>query len=486
VPDGLKNAPRHALSHELFVRALGGVTLLAWLSLHPQLPGLFGPRGIVPLGERIEALVAREGWLEAALSTPSVFFVLGGSLAAQEAVVVLGGLSAGLLALGLLPGPLALLSFVLYLSFVSLGWPFLPLQWDTLLCEALVLGALLGRWRGGSRPAALQAPGPLLRWVGMSLVTRLLLASGLVKLLSGDPTWRDGSALAFHHWTQPLPSPLAPWLHGLPAPLHAMATYATLALELGAPLLVLFGARARRLSAALCVALMLAIGLSGNYGFFGFLTAALCLPLLDDEALVWLVPRLGTVPVAPEGATRRIPAIAYAWVATLAFAQSMGLALPAPLEATSDRIGRFHVAGQYGLFAVMTTDRPELLLEASRDGSEGGWEAYDFAYKPGDPARGPRWCVPHLPRLDWMLWFAALSAETPGAAHVEPWVLRLVRGLLEDRAELRAMFRRLPLGGARPRALRLVRGRYRFATEGAEAWEVEERRVLATWRRRDD
>jgi hypothetical protein len=486
VPDGLKERPRYALAHELFVRAVGGVALLAWLSLHAQLAGLFGPHGLAPIEARVTALALRDGWLAAMLEAPSVFFLIGGSLAAQEVVVLLGELAAGLLALGVLPGPLALLSFALYLSFVSLGWPFLPLQWDTLLCEALVLAALVGRWRGGSRPASLPDPGPIVSLVAMSLVTRLMLASGLAKLLSGDPTWRDGSALAFHHWTQPLPAPLAPWLHALPAPLHTVSTYGTLALELGVPCLVLLGPRARRISAALVLGLMLAIGLSGNYGFFGLLTAALCLPLVDDAALLRVLPRLGALPVAPESTRRRTPALAYAALAGLAFAQSMGLVLPAAVQDAADRVGRFHVAGHYGLFAVMTTDRPELLLEASLDGAtDGPWEAYEFAYKPGDPSRGPRWCVPHLPRLDWMLWFAALSEAEPGAAHVEPWIVRLVRGLLEDRAELRGLLGRLPLGGARPRALRLVRARYRFASDGGTPWSVEDRRVLAVWRRAD-
>lgn len=482
----LKTASRHALSHELFVRALGGVALLAWLSLHVQLEGLFGPRGIVPLEQRIELLVDRAGFLDAFFSAPSLFFVLGGSLAAQRAVVLAGELAAIALALGVSPGPLALLSFVLYLSFVSVGWPFIPLQWDTLLCEALVLAAILGRWTPALRPRALPEPSPILRWAGYSLVTRLMLASGLVKLLSGDPTWRDGSALAFHHWTQPLPSPLAPLLHRLPAPIHGLETYATLTLELVVPLLVVAGPRARAASAAIYVGLMGLIALSGNYGFFGLLTAVLCLPLVDDALILGALPRLGALPLEPRGTGPNGPAWLYAGLAAVALAQSLGLALPAEAEALTERIGRFHVAGHYGLFAVMTTDRPELVFEATMDGSlAGGWETYDFQYKPGDPTRGPGWCIPHLPRFDWMLWFSALGAEEPGIEHVDPWVVRVAHGLLEDRAEIRALFRRLPLDGARPRALRLVRARYRFGGPEGDPWAVEERVVLATWRRRD-
>lgn len=480
MPDELTARPaRYGLAHELYGRALGAVTLLAWMSLHVQLTDLFGERGIVPMSLRLSALLDRDG-AGAMLSSPSVLFVVGGSSASMHAVALLGEVSAIAMTLGLLPGPAALLSFVLYLSFVSVGWPFIPLQWDSLLLEALVIAALLGRWRRW-RPDAIGAePSTSGIVVGASLVTRLFFASGLVKILSGDPTWRDGTAMTFHHWTQPLPGPLAPLLHAMPTSMHVVETYATVLLEVGAPLLVFAGVRGRRAFAAIVVVLMFLIGASGNYGFFNLLTVVLCIPLLDDAALSRLLPmrlRLPPAPV-PVAAPVRVVMGTYVTWAAIQLLTSLGTPVPSALEGGYVALNRLHIAGHYGLFARMTTDRPELIFEATEDGTT--WAAYDFFEKPGDPARGPRWCAPHMPRFDWMLWFAALSED----GELDGWVLRVAAGLMENRPETRALFRSAPFEG-RPLAIRIVRARYLFATEGDDPWRIESRRVLRTFRRRD-
>ena len=152
--------------------------------------------------------------------------------------------------------------------------------------------------------------------------------------------------------------------------------------------------------------------------------------------------------------------------------------VPSALAGGYVALSRLHLAGHYGLFAVMTTDRPELVFEATEDGTT--WAAYDFFEKPGDPARGPRWCAPHMPRFDWMLWFAALSED----GELDGWVIRVAAGLLENRPETRALFRSAPFE-ARPLSVRIVRARYVFATSGPDRWRVQSRRVLRTFRRRD-
>jgi uncharacterized membrane protein YphA (DoxX/SURF4 family) len=485
MPDRLTS---HALSHELYLRALGATALVAWLSLHIQIDGLFGPDGLLPMALRIEAFESRDG-ASAFWQSPSLLYVVGGSSGAMHALIITGELAALGMIFGIATGPLALLSYVLYLSFVSLGWPFLPLQWDTLLLEALVVGALLGRWRSPRATLPLKPPGMLARIVGYALVTRLLFASGLMKVLSGDPTWLDGTAMTFHHWSQPLPSPLAPYLHALPSWVHAIETYATLAIEIGAPLLVLAGVRGRRAFAAITVVLMALISLSGSYGFFNLLTVVLCIPLLDDAALLRVMPNalrpLGLPSSLPPAETPGGSALllAYLTCAAIQLVTSLGAPVPTALEGVYLALYRTHVAGQYGLFARMTTDRPELLFEGSSDGVE--WEPYDFWYKPGDPSRSPSFCAPHMPRVDWMLWFAAIP-EPPehGAAELDPWVAHIAQGLLQDRPETRALFRSLPLHGGRPDYLRLVRARYVFADEGSDAWRVEDRHIVRTWRRR--
>src|SRR5205823_1819230 len=103
--------------------------------------------------------------------------------------------------------------------------------------------------------------------------------------------------------------------------------------------------------------------------------------------------------------------------------------MPRFIAAIADRVDPFRICSGYGLFRVMTKDRREIVIEGSRDGVE--WSAYEFKWKPGDPNRVPGWCAPHQPRLDWQMWFAALST-----ARQNPWFMRFVECLLENKTDV--------------------------------------------------
>src|SRR5262249_15222940 len=99
--------------------------------------------------------------------------------------------------------------------------------------------------------------------------------------------------------------------------------------------------------------------------------------------------------------------------------------VPMPVRFVQAWLSPFHLADGYGLFAVMTTSRPEIVFEGSNDGVN--WLAYEFRYKPGDDLRRPPpWVEPHMPRLDWRLWFAAMEP-----CQANPWVFALVKRMLE-------------------------------------------------------
>ena len=121
----------------------------------------------------------------------------------------------------------------------------------------------------------------------------------------------------------------------------------------------------------------------------------------------------------------------------------------------------------YGLFRVMTTDRPELVLEGSRDGTR--WESYGFRYKPGDVERRPGFVAPFQPRLDWQLWFAALS---PGQSL--GWLQHLGEGLRAGTPEVLSLLGRDPFPGKPPQYVRAVLYDYRFSTP-------EQRRRTGAW-----
>lgn len=447
-------------------RAIGLVSLAAFVSLHVQIDGLFGSEGIWPLAPRLED--AR--WTE----LPSMLVLVGASDTVMHGLLVIGELASLALALGVLPGVGALVALVAYQSFCVVGWPFIPLQWDTLLCESLVLAAIASPWdRVLVRPSALPPAHPIARLALVVLVCRLHVASGLVKVLSGDARWLDLSALDVHFETQPLPTPLSPFVHALPTWMHAAMVLAVYGLEIVLPLFAIVRDARPWVFVGLCV-LQLTIALTGHYGFFNVLSLALALPLLDDAQLArastrlaqWL--RVDALHRDRPLGRRTISALAAVMIVlgSLDFLGGVGVRLPDALGDLRATIGRLHLTSEYGPFGVMTTVRREIVFEVSDDGER--WQECRFRYKPDAVDRGLAFVPLHMPRLDWMLWFAALGE--PDDAR---WVFLVERALLDDRAPVRDLFLEVPI--ERPRFVRAVRYRMRFTRDGTDTWIRDER-----------
>jgi hypothetical protein len=156
------------------------------------------------------------------------------------------------------------------------------------------------------------------------------------------------------------------------------------------------------------------------------------------------------------------------------FAGSLGIALPtAPLvNPVMDTVASFRSVNAYGLFAVMTTTRPEIVLEGSVDGTT--WLEYEFKYKAGDLHRRPPWVAPFQPRVDWQMWFAAL-----GRFDEERWLQNFCVRLLENEGAVLTLLERNPFQGRAPKYLRAVLYRYRYADAEAHRrdgrWWTRER-----------
>jgi hypothetical protein len=454
-----------ALARGLFARGLALTYAAAFLSFGVQARGLVGTHGILPAADFLEAVREYLGdgaWRE----VPTVFWLRADD-AALLAVCAAGVVLSIALFFGLVPRLAAAGLWALYLSLLPVGQIFLGYQWDALLLETGLLAIALVP--GGLHVPLARTPPPgivpllLIRW----LVFRLFLLSGLVKLLSGDPSWLDLSAMTFHFWTQPLPNPLSPFVHALPAWMNEGTTLVTLAVELGLPWCV-FGPRPLRLAAAVgFIGLMIAINATGNYGFFGLLACVLCIPLIDDA--VWRrLPGLRSLPPAPvaERAPSRAGRVAAYALGALVAATTTGSALlrigvdvPVPLGVlmrAARPLASFHA---YGLFATMTKDRPEIEVEGSRDGTT--WLAYEFHFKPDRLDEPPREAGLHMPRLDWQMWFAALDE-----CRDTPWFLAFLRRLLEAEPDVLALLARDPFDGDRPRYIRTTLYRYRFSENG--------------------
>jgi lipase maturation factor 1 len=446
--------PAADLALTLLPRLLGVVYLVAFASLLVQVRGLYGPRGLLPIGAylaRLRQTYAKDAWR----LCPSLFWWGSGERALVGAALA-GVLLSGLLIAGAWPLPLLLALWLLYLSFAAVGQAFLSFQWDALLLEAGFLILIL----------TLAGPSPLAALAAQLFIFRFMLSAGVVKLTSGDPTWRDLTALCHHYQTQPLPNRFAWYLHQLPVPLQRFSTLATFCFELAVPLLLLGPAPLRLAGCILLILFQGLLLLSGSYGFFNLLTIVLCVPLLDDRYLAPLLPHLGAAPAAgPVAVLCGDPLLL--GLLLLNLLQLLRLFIrPRWLEPLFASLQPWWISSPYGLFAVMTTRRLEFVIEGSADGES--WHPYPFRWKPGDPARAPRQAAPHMPRLDWQMWFAALNP-----AHLEPWLQTLLRRLLESAPPVLALLGKTPFAAA-PTYLRLKLYDYRFS-------DRTERRRTGDW-----
>jgi hypothetical protein len=466
--------PTYARATWLFLRLLGIVYLVAFWSAGTQVLGLIGHNGILPADQYMKALSAVQGfnrfWIFPTLTWISAS---DGSL---RALCIGGGVLSLLLIAGVLTPLVLPLLWLFYLSLSVVGQEFLSYQWDALLLETGFLAIFVAPVALRERRRALDDPPRLVVWLLLWLLFRLMVGSGVVKLASGDPTWHNLTALSFHFETQPIPTPFAWYAHRSPRWLLELATALVLAIEIGAPYLILGGRRLRKLAFVLLTGLQLIIGLTGNYAFFNLLSAALCVFLLDDVTLgSWT--RLGisgTVATRARRIVSVVLAIVIVPLSATAFAGSLGIALPtAPIvNPLLDAVASFRSVNAYGLFAVMTTTRPESVLEGSDNGT--AWVEYEFKYKAGDLRRRPPWVAPYQPRLDWQMWFAAL-----GRFDDERWLQNFCARLLEGDGTVLNLLERNPFPGHAPTYLRAVLYQYRFSDANARrrdgVWWTRER-----------
>jgi len=471
--------PTYLLASALFLRLLALCYLVAFLSLWVQVDGLIGPRGILPAGRYLDWVRSQTGperfWLVPTLAWlspgPGMLHALCGG----------GALASLLVLLGFAPSLGLALAWGFYLSLSSVSQVFLNYQWDALLLEAGLLAIFFSppAWRlrfSVSSPPSTAAL-LLLRW----LLFRLVFSSGFVKLGSGDATWRGLTALRVHYETQPLPTGIGWAFHQLPPSFHTVSCVVLFFVELLIPFLVFAPRRAKHLAFGLLVTLQILIAATGNYAFFNLLAVALSLLLIDDAAFPARWGGRASPPAEkPSAARRRWPAGVVLPVAAVLFLASflqLALTLRRSIEGWPNGATRFlqslaplRSVNRYGLFAVMTTSRPEIVVEGSDDGRT--WRAYEFHWKPGEPARRPRFVAPHQPRLDWQMWFAAL-----GSCEENPWLVNFLVRLLQGEPSVRGLLAKDPFDGRPPRYVRALLYDYRFTDSQTR------RRTGAWWRR---
>lgn len=473
----------------IFLRALAAIYFSAFFALLFQIEGLNGPLGIIPTGRYLAALGKELGGsaLGHLWNAPTLFWWHSGAGFMMGVMWV--GIAASVAAfLNLWPRVSFLVCFVCFLSFVAGAADFSGYQSDGMLLEAGFLALFfappgwLPGWGSGHPP--MRAALWLLQWEWF----RIYFESGLVKVLSGDSSWHNGTAMIGYYQNSPLPTWVGWYAGHLPNWFQRASTVGTLVMEL-ALVLMLFLPRPLRIACFFIVTPWeIAVILTGNYAFLNYIVLSLGVLLLDDRFLMRFVParfRSGAETaieravqtvvawkLALRGACLAVSALMLSWIAYDTTAGMITIVLPnlplpnQPVKALEP----FRIANQYGLFAVMTSGRYEIEFQGSNDRET--WTAYPFRYKPQALNERPRIYAPYQPRFDWNLWFASLR----------PWQqndivpITQARLLQNDSAAL-GLFRANPFAGSPPKYVRAVLWQYWFTS-------MDEKRATGNWWKR--
>jgi len=498
--DSEQGASDYLIPRWIVLRFLGLIYFSAFFSLVFQIRGLIGPEGILPATDYLQAVAGSLGharfWY-----APTLLWLSSGSQMLL-ALCWAGMVASVLLVLNVWPRGALGVCFVCFLSFVSAAGDFSGYQSDGMLLEAGFIALFFAApgfrpgW-GAARPPS-RASLFLLQWEWF----RIYFESGIAKIASGEPQWRQLTAMDEYYQNGPLPTWIGWYVQHLPHWFHASTVYLTLALELGLVWMMFLPRRWRIVCFLIVTPWQIGIILTANYTFLNYLVLALGFLLLDDRVLRrFLVQRwrasffdrsrMGPADVPPasdasEGDQRRVrnvllrltpvrlslSGIMLGWIfyvttLELLWMLSPQIKLPAaPVEALEP----FRIANRYGLFAVMTRGRYEIEFQGSMDGQT--WQAYPFRYKPQDPGKPPGIYAPYQPRFDWNLWFASL-----GSWREYPIVINTELRLLANDSAVLGLLAGNPFAHEPPLQVRAVVWQYWFTS-------IAEKRTTGLWWRR--
>ncbi|MEV5531848.1 lipase maturation factor family protein [Streptomyces prunicolor] len=448
-------APDYWLSRLVFQRALAGVYLVAFLTAARQFRPLIGEHGMLPIPRLLSLTPLRRAPSIFQLHYTDRFFAACAWTGCAVSVALVAGLDSQLpLWAGML---LWLVPWVLYLSIVNVGQTWYAFGWESLLLEVGFLAVFLGNDKVAPPIVVLF----LLRWI----LFRVEFGAGLIKL-RGDACWRKLTCLDFHHETQPMPGPLSWFFHHLPRPLHRVEVAANHVTQLAVPVLLFTPQPIATAAASLMIATQLWLVLSGNFSWLNWITITLALSAIRFPHTPPPVPG---PPVWYEVTVLTVAALLL-WLSHRPVRNMISRR-----QIMNRSFDPLHLVNSYGAFGTVGRVRHEVVIEGTTDAvprEDSDWREYEFRGKPGDPRRWPSQFAPYHLRLDWMMWFAALS---PGYA--EPWFGALVERLLENDRDTLRLLRRSPFPpDAPPRYVRARLFRYRYTSwrelrETGACWE---------------
>lgn len=489
--DGLEPGVRPVTTHDrasywltrfAVLRLLGFVYFIAFLAAANQIVPLVGEHGLLPARDFLERVALHFGSrTQGFLQLPSLFW-LGISDNFLRAVAWLGaGLSLIVLS-GYANAILMALLWFLYMSFIHVGQDWYSYGWEIQLLETGFLAIFLCPLLDG-RPFPGRPPPKLVIWLFRWLVFRIMLGAGLIKL-RGDSCWRDLTCLYYHYETQPIPSPISWWLHFRPHWFHQFGVLWNHFIELVVPWFAFYPRIGRHIAGALLVSFQVVLILSGNLSFLNWLTIVPALACFDDSLLGKFLPHSvhRWIASATDSARAlRAQELTAAGLAVLVAALSV-----APLanmisthQVMNTSFNRLHLVNTYGAFGSVGQVRMEIVFEGTDDDiltEHTHWKEYEFKAKPGNPHRRPAIVAPYQPRIDWQIWFAAMSSPQE-----YPWTLHFVSKLLHNDAGTLSLIANNPFPARPPRYIRAQYYEYHFAKPGDPTGAWWDRKLVGSW-----
>lgn len=448
----------YTIASLLFPRLLGFIFFFAIGAFIFQIKGLLGANGILPAGSFLNAVWMRYH-RKSYLYLPTLFW-FNSSNAALFGIISLGVACSILLMCGIYPSIMLFLLYIIYLSIVSIGQDFLSFGWEGFLLEITVHAFLL----------SLTSSPNILIWTSTNLLLfRFHFQAGAVKLQSRDRSWRDLTAVGYHYESQPLPNTIAWYAHKLPMSFQKFSTLYMFFVELIIPFGIFGNETLRFYVFCAFASLQLFIWLTGNFSFLNHLTMIFCVILLSNHYLSFLISPPALYPTAIW-----LEVILSCIGGVLLFLQGIRLANHFMPTLFYERIFRaiapFYLANRYGIFAVMTTTRYEIVIEGSDNNLD--WKEYLFRYKSSEITRRPRRISPFQPRLDWQVWFLPFTEF-----HSEQWFQSFIYHLLLGTPEVLKLLRYNPFSNKPPKYIRVLLYVYEFSS-------FEEKKSRGWWWRR--
>src|SRR4051794_20504217 len=469
------------LTRFVILRLLGFVYAVAFFVAARQLVPLIGSHGLTPATHFLASVETELGSRTTGMEHLPTLFWFGISDQGLVSLAWVGFALSLVVLAGYANSILLFLLWAMYMSIVHVGQIWYGYGWETQLLETGFLAIFLcPLW--DPRPFPAKPPALLVIWLFRWLGFRIMIGAGLIKL-RGDTCWRDLTCLYYHYETQPIPNPISRYLHFAPHWTHRLGTAWNHLIELIVPWFS-FGPRAARLIAGvLLVTFQITLIISGNLSFLNYVTIIPFLACFDDTLLRRVLPRAIVRRAERAAAGEASPTTVQNGLAVALSLLVMWLSVPTVLNLVSNRqlmnysYDPLNLVNTYGAFGSVGQERMEIIFEGTTDPAvtdDTKWKEYEFMAKPGDPNRRPPFVAPYQPRLDWQIWFAAMSSPAE-----YPWTLHFVWRLLHNDAGTLSLLASNPFPDEPPHYIRARLYRYQFAPPGDTAWWKRE--LIGDW-----